>query len=148
MTEISFYHLERSPLETALPKLLEKVLSTGGRAVVMVGSIERRDALDTLLWTYDDRGFLPHGTENDGHAPDQPVWLTIEDENPNAAGFLVLADGAVSDKVGDFGRCLEIFDGRDNTAVTAARARWQAYKTDGHSVTYFQQGERGWEKKG
>lgn len=148
MTDISFYHLERSPLETALPKLLEKVLETGGRAVVMVGSAERRDALDDLLWTYHDRGFLPHGTEKDGHAADQPVWLTVDDENPNGAGFLVLADGAISENVGEFERCLEIFDGRDDDAVTSARSRWQAYKADGHTVTYFQQGNRGWEKKG
>ncbi len=148
MTEISFYHLERHTLEQTLPKLLEKVLGTGGRAVVMLGSAERRDALNDVLWTFDDRGFLPHGTEADGHAEAQPVWLTVEDENPNGATFLVLADGASSDRVGNYERCLELFDGRDNTAVTTARARWQAYKDAGHAVRYFQQGERGWEEKG
>ncbi|MED5396188.1 MAG: DNA polymerase III subunit chi, partial [Pseudomonadota bacterium] len=41
MTEIAFYHLERSPLERALPKLLEKTLEAGKRALVVVGSVER-----------------------------------------------------------------------------------------------------------
>jgi len=40
-----------------------------------------------------------------------------------------------------------LFDGRDEDAVTSARARWKALKDEGHDLTYWQQGERGWEKK-
>jgi DNA polymerase-3 subunit chi len=59
MTEIRFYHLTTTTLERALPVLLEKVLARGDRAVVIAGSDERVAALDTALWTYDDRSFLP-----------------------------------------------------------------------------------------
>ncbi len=31
--------------------------------------------------------------------------------------------------------------------VQAARARWTAAKSAGHTLTYWQQGARGWEKK-
>lgn len=144
MTEIGFYHLERSTLEQALPKLLEKVLASGARAVVKAGSRERLDALNAHLWTYNDRAFLPHGSAEDGHAEDQPVWLTTDDDNPNAAPVLILTDGAGSARVGDYLRCLEIFDGRDEAAVAAARERWQAYRAAGHTVTYWQQTGRGW----
>jgi len=37
MSEIGFYHLTRTPLEQALPKLLGRVLAGGGRALVRVG---------------------------------------------------------------------------------------------------------------
>lgn len=148
MTDIGFYHLTRSPLERALPKLLEKVLESGARAVVMAGSEERIDALNALLWTYDSASFLPHGTTQEGDAPDQPIWLTTDDENPNEAGILVLTDGATSDHVADFDRCLELFDGRDDAAVGAARDRWRAYSEAGHALTYWQQNDRGgWEKR-
>ena len=60
-TEVNFYHLTRSSLEDALPRLLTKTLQAGERAVVMLGSPERVDALNTHLWTYDPNGFLPHG---------------------------------------------------------------------------------------
>ena len=85
MTDIGFYHLQKWPLERALPKLLEKVLETGKRAVVIAGSEDRVEALNGLLWTYNPNSFLPHGTSRDGNAADQPVWLTTEDENPNGA---------------------------------------------------------------
>ena len=102
------------------------------RTVVMTGSEERTKALDTILWTYDQNAFLPHGTARDGDPGDQPIWITHEDENPNDASILVLTDGAVSDRIGDFARCLEMFDGNDDDAVAKARDRWKTYSAAGH----------------
>ncbi|MCW5772291.1 MAG: DNA polymerase III subunit chi [Rhodospirillaceae bacterium] len=147
MTDVNFYHLQRSSLESTLPKLLEKILQAGKRAVVMARSEERVAALNALLWTYDPNSFLPHGSRDDGNAPDQPVWLTAADENPNAATVLVLTDGAETGHLGDYERCLELFDGNDPERVAEARRRWTGYKQQGHAVTYWQQAQRGWEKK-
>ena len=147
-TEVNFYHLTASSLEDALPKLLAKTLQAGERAVVMVGSPERVDALNTHLWTFDPGSFLPHGSGRDGDAGRQPVWLTHLDENPNGAKFLFLADRAASERVADFARCFELFDGRDEAAMTESRVRWKAYKLAGHTVAYYQQTPTGgWEKK-
>lgn len=148
MTEIAFYHLERSPLEAVLPKLLEKTLEAGKRALVLCGSDERAEALAEALWTYDQDAWLPHGTQKDGFADQQPVWLSASSENANGAAFLFLADGATSD-VGEFERCFELFDGNDPDAVGQARQRWTGYKADGHDLTYWQQtAAGGWTKKG
>lgn len=148
MSEVWFYHLQRQALEAALPALLEKALAAGKRAVVMLGSEERVEAIDNLLWTYNDRSFLPHGSARDGFASEQPVWLTQADENPNGAQILVLADGARSSHVGEFERCFELLDGNDPAAVGAARLRWKAYEEAGHEVAYWQQDARGkWERK-
>lgn len=148
MTEIGFYHLTRSPLERALPRLLEKAHASGARVVVMAGSAERIEALDQVLWTYDPASFLPHGSARDGEAAMQPIWLTTEDENPNEASVLLLTDGATSEHVAEYARCLEMFDGNDADSVSAARAHWRDYDAAGHALTYWQQTERGgWEKK-
>jgi DNA polymerase-3 subunit chi len=147
-TEVNFYHLTKSSLEDALPRLLLKTLQAGERAVVLLGSEERVDSLNTYLWTYDDRGFLPHGSAKDGEADRQPIWLTHLDENPNGAAFLFVTDRAKSEKVGEFRRCFEIFDGRDDAAVAESRERWKNYRAAGHSLAYWQQtAAGGWEKK-
>ncbi len=52
-------------------------------------------------------------------------------ENPNGAKFLFVADRARSDKVADYKRCFELFDGRDDTAVAESRERWKAYTAAG-----------------
>lgn len=148
MTDISFYHLQRQPLTEALPKLLERVLASGLRAVILCGSTERVEALDAALWTYDADSFLPHGTPVTGHAERQPLYLTDKQENPNHASVLVIVDGGQPDFVGLFDRCLDMFDGNDPEAVEDARERWRAHKSAGHTLTYWQQTERGgWEKK-
>ena len=63
MTEVSFYHLTARPLESALPRLLERTLESNSRAVVITSSDERVEMLDDLLWTYDPASWLPHGTK-------------------------------------------------------------------------------------
>jgi len=151
MPDVSFYHLESRPLEWALPRLLARVVDSGLRAVVVTGVPERLPSLDSALWTYDDQAFLPHGRAPDEHAAHQPVWLTARpDDRPNAATILVLVDGAspASLDLAGFDRCLDMFDGNDETALAAARARWTAFKQAGHTLAYWQQsGDGKWEKK-
>ena len=147
MTDIAFYHLQRSPLERALPKLLEKTLAAGKRALVVTGSGPRVEALNALLWTYDQGAWLPHGCARDGHAEDQPIWITDGEDNPNNATFLFLTDGCAG-PVADFERCFDMFDGNDAQSVAAARERWKTWKEEGHALAYWQQTETGgWAQK-
>jgi DNA polymerase-3 subunit chi len=146
--EVLFYHLERQPIERVLPSLLERTLERGWRAVVISGSLERLDALDTHLWTYKDDSFLPHGTRKDGAAAEHPVYLTTVDENPNGASVCFLIEGAEAADFNAFTRIVEMFDGADPQALAHARERWKRAKAAGCAVTYWQQSETGrWEKK-
>ena len=148
MTEVLFYHLTESALEDALPPLLEKSLERGWRAVVQTGSDERRDALDTHLWTYRDDSFLAHGTEHDQHAQHQPVLLTTGTANANAARIRFMVDGAEPPDLSNYDRAVFMFDGHDMTQVEQARGHWKAMKAAGHAATYWQQTpERRWERK-
>jgi len=87
------------------------------------------------------------GTASDGDAELQPIWLAADDAAPNGARFLFLIDGASSARLGEFDRVFDLFDGNDEAAVVAARGRWTAAKAAGYTLTYWQQGARGWEKK-
>ena len=148
MTEVGFYHLRHSPLERALPKLLEKVLEHGHRAIVLAASKERVEILNTILWTYEENSWLPHGSSRDGPPEVQPIFLTSEEENPNDADVLVTIDGRKPTKAQGFVRIIDIFDGQSNDYVLAARLRWQAYKDLGFNMTYYQQSETGaWQRK-
>ena len=148
MAEVGFYHLGNTALERALPRLLERALADGHRVVVVAGSEERVAHLDSLLWTYNEASFLPHGSARDGNAARHPICLTDRDENPNGATMMVVLDGACSALMTEFARCCDMFDGNDEAAVQAARQRWSAAKSAGHSLTYWQQTEAGWEKRG
>jgi DNA polymerase III subunit chi len=145
--EIAFYHLSLTPLDRSLPKLLERAWTQGYRIVVRAASPERVEHLSATLWTYDEAGFLPHGSARDGNAAVQPIWLTHSSENPNGAAMLVLVDGVEAADIGSYARCADLFDGNDAGAVEAARTRWRRAREAGHTLTYWQQTMSGWERK-
>ena len=149
MTEVLFYHLSESTLESVLPPLLEKSLSRGWNAVVQFGSAERRDAVDSCLWTWRDDSFIAHGTDQDRHAAHQPVILSLSETNPNGARIRIFVDGAVPAALDTYERAVLIFDGNDTAQLEAARANWKRLKADGHQVTYWKQTPDGrWIKAG
>jgi DNA polymerase III subunit chi len=150
MTEILFYHLQEQPIEKVLPNLLERSLERGWRAVVQASSEDRVDALDAHLWTFSDDSFLPHGTDREAAAAEQPILLTVREHNPNNASVRFLIDGApIPADAGSYQRLVLLFDGGDPEAVAVARERWTAAKAEGFDVTYWQTDERGrWQRKG
>lgn len=147
VTEVLFYHLTRTTLDRVLPDLLERTLQRGWRAVVQTAGPERVEPLDALLWTYKDESFLPHAVI-DETAADQPILITAGDETPNAAQVRFFVDGAEVGDVTPFQRAVILFDGHDDSAVTAARRVWKRLKQENHTLTYWQQNENGrFEKK-
>jgi len=149
MTEIYFYHLQNQPLERVLPTLLEKSLERGWRVIVQAASEERIEALDAHLWTFRDDSFLPHGTHKQPEAAEQPILLTVNDDNPNKAEVRFLIDGAaVPDDASPYQRIVLLFDGDDEDAVATARTRWTLAKEKGLDATYWQPDAQGrWVKK-
>ncbi|MDQ4136784.1 MAG: DNA polymerase III subunit chi [Pseudomonadota bacterium] len=149
MAEVLFYHLQRQPLESVLPTLLDRSLERGWRAVVQLASEERLAALDDQLWTYSDESFLAHGTDREPHAADQPVVLTLSADNPNGASIRFLVEGVpLPEDVSAYQRMVILFDGTDLQALALARDQWKAVKAAGHEATYWQQDARGrWERK-
>lgn len=143
MSEIAFYHLTRGSLEQVLPRLLEKVLESGLRAVVRCPSAERLEALDRALWTWAPDSFLPHGSAADGFPDRQPIWLTTGVDRPNDAGVLVLVEDAPEAGLEAYARVLVPFDGRDPAALERARARWRGWRAAGHRLVYWQQDAAG-----
>ena len=152
MTAIGFYHLTRTGADRALPLLLGRTLAAGERAVVMCADAARVAAMDDALWLSAEPDWLPHGTARGaglaGEPALQPIWITERDEAPNGARYLFLLDGAHSARLSEFERVFDLFDGAQAGAAERAQLRVVEAKAAGHEVTYWEQGERGWERRG
>ena len=148
MSEVRFHHLERRRVDQALPRLLEQALEEGRRVVVRASSDEMVAALNERLWTYDDASFLPHGAVGDGDPVTQPIFLTSEVENPNAATMLVRLSGVeAAEADGAFDLVILMFDGRDEAALAHARGEWRRLKDQGRAISYWRESdEGGWEQ--
>ena len=149
MTDILFYHLQNQPLERVLPVLLEKSVERGWKVVVEATSPERVEALDALLWTYDDSSFLPHGTDREADAALQPILITASAGRANSGSVRFLVDGAeLPPDPETYERIVLLFDGNDPDAVDQARDQWKSARGGGHACTYWQQDEAGrWGKR-
>ena len=149
VTDVLFYHLQNQPLERVLPALLARSVERGWKVVVEAATPERVEALDSLLWTYSDESFLPHGTDRETDAALQPIVITTRQDRPNGASVRFLVDGAAlpADSA-TYDRLVLMFDGNDPDAVARARQHWREAKGGGHACTYWQQNDAGrWEKK-
>ena len=137
MAEILFYHLTESKLDDALPGLVERSVERGWRVAVQATTQERRDTIDALLWSWSDVSFIAHGSDQEPYVEEQPVLLTITQNNFNQATVRFLVEGADIDNATDYERL-----------VVIARAQWKKFKQDDHNLTYWQQNsDRRWERK-
>lgn len=148
MAEVLFYHLTETPLEAALPQMLQASLTRGWRVCVRFGTPERAEWMNGVLWTFSDESFLPHGGPRDPGAAGQPVYLTAGGEVPNGANVLMLADGAAADvaALGGYERACVLFDARDAAAVQDARGRWKEVTAAGLKAVYWKQEGGKWLK--
>ena len=148
MSEVRFHHLERRRVDQALPSLLELAVQEGRRVVVRASSDELVAALNERLWTYDDASFLAHGGAGDGDPMSQPIFLTSEAGNPNAATMLVRLSGAETGPADDaFDLVVLMFDGRDEAALAGARSEWRRLKDQERAISYWREtDEGGWER--
>lgn len=128
-----------------MPKLAEKAYATGKPVQILLGTEERVEFINSLLWTYSEESFLPHGSKKDGFVEDQPIFITATEENANNAALLILADGAQVDisKLSAYERVLNIFDGNNETALNNARAYWKELKGADAELHYWQQNANG-----
>ncbi len=145
MAEIGFYHLTRSTLAQALPRLLARTLAANQRALVLGSSMAELNDLSAALWAQPD--WLPHGIHADGDPDLQPIWLSMDPEPVNGARYLFLTQGASTDKMCGFDRVFDLFNGDVAASLEAARLRWTSAKENGHTLSYWQQTEAGWRKK-
>lgn len=149
MSDVWFYHLQNASLAETLPKLVAKARAAGWRVAVRAASEERRDALDDLLWTYEEDSFLPHVTDADADAAHEAVVIQAGEADLNAPDAVLLVDNApLPADLARYTRVILIFDGNDAEATAAARERWKAVKSAGHQASYWAQDEAGrWVKK-
>ncbi|MCX8500518.1 MAG: DNA polymerase III subunit chi [Alphaproteobacteria bacterium] len=148
--EVNFYHLTRQPLPLAASRLVGLARSRGMKVAVACETIEFLQDLSEALWKHtQDYWFLGHCTDasglSDQQARLQKIWLTQTNETPNQPEILLLCENRQLQGFALNGvqRVLDIFDGKDELALTQARARFRLARSNGSTVNYYAQKESG-----
>lgn len=132
MTErVDFY-----VLQSAAPKqrwafacrLTEKAYLRDLRVVIVNESLSDAQALDDMLWTFNDRSFVPHRLCTDEHTADPAttVQLTVDTAAP-AGDLLVNLAARLPEQWERYARIAEIIDA-DAERRRLGRERFKAYR--------------------
>jgi DNA polymerase III subunit chi len=99
------------------------------RVIIWSGSDAEARACDELLWTFDDRAFVPHRISRDAELADRgtPVHVTVALDGVDNADLLVNLADRLPDGLPRFARLAEIIDA-DEARRRLGRERFKAYR--------------------
>ena len=115
-------------------ELARKAHDAGQPTLVLARDQEQAEAIDDLLWAFDDDAYIPHQIAGDDEDHLAPVLIATPGMDvPMRPLVLNLRDAAVE---GAFERVLEVVPA-DESAREPLRERWKAYKSRGLDVNKF-----------
>jgi DNA polymerase-3 subunit chi len=133
MTErIDFYILASTAPEQRRRlacRLAARAYLEKARVIIWSGSDAEAKACDELLWTFDDRTFVPHRISRDEQLADRgtPVHVTVALDGVDNADLLVNLADRLPDALPRFARVAEIIDA-DESRRRLGRERFKAYR--------------------
>ena len=140
--QVDFYQLTRDPAEQVLPAIAQKILSDGGRLLVVSEDDGQLARISKALWDFKPDSFLAHGKATEGQGNIQPVLLSQSVDAENNARMIALIDGKWREEALGFDSAFYLFapDATDN-----ARAAWRALGSkDGVERRYWKQDGGKW----
>lgn len=112
-------------------ELVRKAHDANLPTLVLARDLEQAEALDELLWAFDDDAYIPHQVAGDEEDELSPVLIATPDMDVPLRPLVVnLRDAAVESNVD---RVLEVVPA-DDSAREPLRERWKAYKARGFDV--------------
>jgi DNA polymerase-3 subunit chi len=133
MTErVDFYVLKSAAAKQRWAfacRLTEKAYLKDLKIVIVNDSLADAKALDELLWTFNERSFIPHQICLDEQSvdPATPVYLTVESAALPAADLLVNLAHRLPAQLERYARIAEIIDA-DEERRRLGRERFKAYR--------------------
>lgn len=141
MTEVEFHTGVADPLAFTC-RLLRKAVRQGVRVQVTAPE-PTLAALDRLLWTFEERDFVPHARVP-GVPPRlaqrTPLWLSPTVQGGDAPRVLVNLAGEMLDASAPVDRVIEVVTADD---AAEGRERWRAYKALGLPMKHNDAAARG-----
>lgn len=146
MGKITFYQVMNDEIVKSSCKILEKCYSNNLNTFVEVGDNETKQMLNKSLWTFSQKSFIPHGSDEDPIPEEQPIFISNESDCPINATCLMLI-GKYRMDIENFERILVMIDGSSEQEVKNARSMVEKYQDLGHEVEYFaQQNSGAWQR--
>jgi DNA polymerase-3 subunit chi len=109
-------------------RLTEKAYLRSLSVAILADTEADARSLDELLWTFNERSFVPHEIfALDSESTDAPIYLTADPVNGPRADLLVNLSNRLPERPERFGRIAEIIDA-DAERKRLGRERFKSYR--------------------
>ncbi len=135
MIRVDFYVLSDASPDARLKyacRLAEKAYDLGKRVYIRAESLREAQRLDDLLWTFNERSFLPHEIVNDTTPAHARTMIVLGDGEapPTHREVLINLTHALPATLDGFERIAEIVD-TDVERKRLSRERYKTYRDRG-----------------
>lgn len=133
MPRVDFYLLSRHITDGKLRaacRLCQKIYTLGHTALIQARDLEQAEAMDDLMWTFDQSSFIPHGLDVQDAQSDLPIVIGYLPPTSKHHNVLISLLDVVPDYFDQYPRIAEFVD---DTAQdkSQARHRFRLYRDQG-----------------
>ena len=148
MSEVYFYHLTKTRLEVALPKILERALSADWSVELRIGTKAEEEPISDAIWKGPEDSFLPHCLEDNDKLHDYPIVLSKSPLSEVRDCLIVIDQAELQEnEVEKFKRVCLLFDSKNEIELTNARKTWKSLSDAGLKTSYWAENNGKWTKK-
>ena len=148
MSEVFFYHLTKTTLEIALPKILERALSEKWSIEIRTSANTNLDEISNAIWRGPEESFLPHCLEDHEELQDYPIVLCKSPLKDWRDCLIVVGQADVKEnEVKNYKRICLIFDAKIEVELSKARKSWKKFSEEGINTIYWAEDKGRWVKK-
>ena len=148
MSEVFFYHLTKTTLEIALPKILERALSEKWSIEIRTSANTNLDEISNAIWRGPEESFLPHCLEDHEDLQDYPIVLCKSPLKDWRDCLIVVGQADLKEnEVKNYKRVCLIFDAKIEVELSKARKSWKKLSEEGIKTTYWSEDKGRWVKK-
>ena len=148
MCEVFFYHLTKTTLEIALPKILERALSEKWSIEIRTSANTNLDEISNAIWRGPEESFLPHCLEDHEDLQDYPIVLCKSPLKDWRDCLIVVGQADLKEnEVKNYKRICLIFDAKIEAELSKARKSWKKLSEEGINTAYWAEDKGRWVKK-
>lgn len=148
MSEVFFYHLTKTTLEIALPKILERALSEKWSIEIRTSANTNLDEISNAIWRGPEESFLPHCLEDHEDLQDYPIVLCKSPLKDWRDCLIVVGQADLKEnEVKNYKRICLIFDAKIEVELSKARKSWKKLSEEGINTNYWAEDKGRWVKK-
>ena len=138
MTVVKFAKLERQEKARLLCSLAEEQFNNGKRVVIKVQDDNQAVSLDRFMWTWDKDAFIPHAFSNGSvDCLEEPIVITVREDNPNAASVLVMGQPCSFDFMRRFELVIDFAEVYDKQLAEHSRERFRQCRDHGFNPQMY-----------